>query len=325
MGGSFADPLEIVQGERNSGLVGDGQQVQDEVGGSAHRGGHGDGVLESLPGHHIPGPDAGFQNTDDGPAGLIGQLLPGPAGGDRRGSIGKRQPHRLEGGGHGVGGEHPPAGAVGGHSGFLQLLELLHGHPTAAHRPHRLEDILDGHSPPAPVPRGNASSIQVDRGQVQAGHGHHAGGLRLIAPPNGHQGIQLIRHGGELDGIGDQLPADQGGFHALMSHPDSVVGRDGVELDGRPARIPDPLFDELSQMMEMMVAGLGFEPGVGDADERSAEVLIPESDSPQHGPVRSSLQALRHPRTAMLAPIRGDRHGGTSGSELDRRCTAVSS
>ena len=55
IGGVPADAVEIGQAQVDPGLVGDGHQVQDHVGGAAHGNSHGDGVLECLPGEDIPG------------------------------------------------------------------------------------------------------------------------------------------------------------------------------------------------------------------------------------------------------------------------------
>ena len=48
-----ANGLEIVDGERDVGGVGDGQQMQDGVGRAAGGHDHGDGVLERLAGHDL--------------------------------------------------------------------------------------------------------------------------------------------------------------------------------------------------------------------------------------------------------------------------------
>ena len=53
--------VEVVQLQVDPGLVGDGQQVQDGVGRTAQRHDHGDGVLERLLGHDVPGPDPLFR------------------------------------------------------------------------------------------------------------------------------------------------------------------------------------------------------------------------------------------------------------------------
>ncbi len=50
-------PVEVVEGELDPRLVGDGEEVQHGVGRAAERHHHGDGVLEGLLGHDVAGPD----------------------------------------------------------------------------------------------------------------------------------------------------------------------------------------------------------------------------------------------------------------------------
>ena len=42
----------------------------------------------------------------------------------------------------------------------------------------------------------------------------------------------------ELDGVGDDLPADERGLHPLVAHRHRVVDGDRVELQGRPSGVP---------------------------------------------------------------------------------------
>src|SRR5690606_20897893 len=76
-----ADAVEVVQGQLHLGLVGNGQQVQHDVGGAAERHGHGDRVLERLLGEDVAGGDAQAQQVDDGLAATVGVGVTAAVGG----------------------------------------------------------------------------------------------------------------------------------------------------------------------------------------------------------------------------------------------------
>ena len=59
--GAVADPVEVVQGQLDPGLVRDREQVQHRVGGAADRHHDGDRVLEGLLGEDLAGGDAGVE------------------------------------------------------------------------------------------------------------------------------------------------------------------------------------------------------------------------------------------------------------------------
>ena len=79
-----ADAVEVVDGELDLGLVGDGEQVQDDVGRSAERHRHGDRVLERLLGQDVAGGDAEAQQVDDGLARAVRVVVAAAVGGRGR-------------------------------------------------------------------------------------------------------------------------------------------------------------------------------------------------------------------------------------------------
>ena len=73
---TVGDAVEVVEVERNPGLVGKGEQVQHCVGRPAEGRRHGDRILERLLGHDLARGDAEPQLFDDGGAGAFGISLP---------------------------------------------------------------------------------------------------------------------------------------------------------------------------------------------------------------------------------------------------------
>jgi hypothetical protein len=54
-----------------------------------------------------------------------------------------------------------------------------------------------------------------------------------------HPGMVLC----EFDGIGDDLAADEGGFHAFGAHADAIRDHDRVEFDRSASSLANALFD----------------------------------------------------------------------------------
>ena len=121
VGGAGADALEVLQAQRHPGLVGDGQQVQDDVGGAAHGDAHGDGVLESLLGHDVAGAHVLFQQPQHGASRVAGLAQLARVNGGQRGVAGQGHSHHLDGGGHGIGGEQAAAGTLSGTGDAFQF------------------------------------------------------------------------------------------------------------------------------------------------------------------------------------------------------------
>ena len=111
VGGVAEDVADVLQGELDPRLVGDGRQVQPAVGRAAGAGDDARGVLQALAGHDVAGADVLLQQPHHrdaardriGVAALVGRR--------RAGGVQQRQADRLGDAGHGVGGELPAAGA----------------------------------------------------------------------------------------------------------------------------------------------------------------------------------------------------------------------
>ena len=86
--------------------------------------------------------------------------------------------------------------------------------------------------------------------------------------------------------------------HALGAHRDAVGDRDRVELERlwRPPR--GCLRARDRELAQVIVAGTDLGPGVGDADERAAQVRIGEADGLQHGARAGAGRPLRQGRAA---------------------------
>ncbi|KAG1083814.1 hypothetical protein G6F40_014656 [Rhizopus arrhizus] len=109
---------------------------------------------------------------------------------------------------------------------------------------------------------------------VQAQCGHQHAGSDLVAVADAHQRVGAVRVDHVLHGVGDDLAAWQRIQHAVMAHRDAVVHGDGVEFLGDPANLLDLAGDQLAEGLQVHVAGHELGEGVGDGDDRLAEIAV---------------------------------------------------
>ncbi len=151
-------------------------------------------------------------------------------------------------------------------------------------RAHAFEDLKDGNFFGGAVgllerAGGDAAAVEHEAGDVEAGEGHDGGGHVLVAAGDADDAVETVSPRHELDGVGDDFAGDQRGFHALGSHGDAVVDRDGVELHRRATGLANALLDGLGDLSQMEVAGADLGPCVGDADDRLVQVFLAEADA----------------------------------------------
>ena len=96
----------------------------------------------------------------------------------------------------------------------------------------------------------------------------------------------------QLDGIGDHFAAHQRSLHSLGPHGDAIADGDGVELHRRAAGRADAFLHLYGQIAQIVIAGHGLDPCVGDPDNGLGEVLIGKADALQHGARRGTVSPL---------------------------------
>ena len=121
----------------------------------------------------------------------------------------------------------------------LECIQLRRAQRARRVGAHRFEDVLDRDVAILPASRLNRAAVEDEAGNIQAGQRHDSGGNRLVAADQHDERIEEIPPCDQFDRIGDHLTADERGAHALAAHGDAVRDRDGVELQGRAARVAD--------------------------------------------------------------------------------------
>ncbi len=127
----------------------------------------------------------------------------------------------------------PPQAPAEGQATCSSVVEVLVGHLADRVQADRLEDVRHGDVAALERAGQDRAAIDEDRRHVEPAHRHHHAGQRLVAAGHADQRVVAVAAHGQLDGIGDDLAADQRGLHALVAHGDAVGDGDGAELARR--------------------------------------------------------------------------------------------
>ena len=176
----------------------------------------------------------------------------------------------------------------------FEVFEIRIVHRTGCMFPDRFEYVLNSHVMALELAWHDRAAIEHDRRQVQSSQSHHRTGDRLVAAREGHHAVKRVSASHEFDRIGNHLPADQRGLHALGAHRNTVRHGDRVVFDGGAACGSDPGLHPLRQSAEVEVAGHDLDPGIGDTDDRTRQVLIGKSDGFHHGAGRCTIGTGQH-------------------------------
>jgi hypothetical protein len=192
VGDAGTHPVEVVEGQIDTGLVGDGQEVEHGVGRAAEGHDDGDGVLERLLGHDLAGPDVALQQSDHGLAGVEGTVVASAVDG---------------GGDADPGSDMPMASAtdamvlavnIPAHEPAVgQALCSMSDKLGVAQGPggvgaHRFEDAHDVEGLVTGVAGKDGAAVDEDGGQVEPGRRHQHAGQRLVATGEGHHAVEAL-------------------------------------------------------------------------------------------------------------------------------------
>ncbi len=256
--------------------------MQDGVGGAAHGDIEGHGVFESGLAGDGTGQHAvvillviALRQLDDHATGAQEQLLALGMGGEQGAVARQGQAQGLGQAVHRVGGEHAGAGAAGRAGGALHRHHIRVGFLWVGGGDHGIDQVemhllaLD-----QGLARFHRPTGYEDHRDIEPQRGiQHAGG-DLVAVGDAHQGVGAMGVDHVLDGIGDQLARGQGVEHAAVTHGDAVVDGDGIEFLGHATGLLDLARDQLAHVLEVDMAGHELGEGVGDGDDRLAEILV---------------------------------------------------
>ena len=137
------------------------------------------------------------------------------------------------------------------------------------------------------------------------GERHGGRGDRLVAAHDADDRVKQLSATDQFYRVGDDFAAHQRGLHAFGAHGLAIADGDGVELHGRAAGGTDAFLHLGRQAAQVKVARHGFDPGIGDADERLAQIVVRKADRLEHGARRSAVAPVGDTVAAMLEIHRG--------------------
>ena len=306
IGGYFADTgdfagqgVDIGHGKVHPRFPGDGQQVQDRIGGPAHRdiqrhriqeGGTGGDAARKDPVVAVP---VVFPRIlhDEG-RGFPEQLRPVHMRRDDGAVAGQRQADGLGQAIHRIGREHAGAAAAAGAGPFLHLRHFVVGEGGVRGLDHRIDEVQ---FPAAQHACFHGPAGDEDRGDVQPHRGHEHAGGDFVAVADAHHGVGLVGVHHIFHAVGDDFTGRKGIEHPVVAHGDTVVHGDGVELGGETAQFPDFRLHQLTGLMQVRVAGDELREGIHDGDDRFSDLVRLHAGRPPKG------AGACHP-----APLEGD-------------------
>ena len=206
----------------------------------------------------------------------------------------QRETDGLRHAGHGVGGELAAARTGGRAGDALELVQFRVRHAPGRMHADAFEHVDDGYVAPLELAGQDRAAVEKYGGHVEAQHGHHDAGQRLVAAGDADQCIVAVAAHRQLDGVGDDLARDERRLHALMTHGDAVGHGDGAEFTRRAAGFIDAQLGGLSLAHQRDVAGCCLVPARHHADERAMYVLLFEAHGVVVGAMRRARRPLRH-------------------------------
>ena len=192
-----ADPVEIIEGELDLGLIGNGQEVQDGVGGTAESHQNGNGVFERLPRQQLSNGQTLVQHADDRFTGSVGIGVSPAVIGCRRRGTGKAETQGFRNAGHRVGGIHSATRTLTGCEGTFDAVQVFFGHLAGLDGTDRFEGVDDGdvffRSIRKLHPAGsNRTGIEENGGKVEARCSHQHSRDRLVTACEQHGAIEAL-------------------------------------------------------------------------------------------------------------------------------------
>src|ERR1019366_3004304 len=213
----------------------DGEQMEHGIGRATRGGDSGNRILECGASENVARQNALPQHVHDDLTAAEGDFIFARVHGGNAIEAHGRQANQLHDRGHGVGGVLAAAGAGAGAGNVLQLEQFRVGHLSRRVGAHRLEYVLNGDVFAFVNSGGDGAAVEYEAGKVHARQCHGGGGNGFVAADHADDRVEHLPATDQLDGVSDDLAADERGAHAFGAHGFAVGDGDGVELHGSAA------------------------------------------------------------------------------------------
>ena len=257
------DAVEILQFQVNAEASGDGEEVDDGVGGAANCHVDGDGVFNRLAGHDVGRFNALEGHLDGALAAHFGEGQ--TAGVRRRNGRAARQGHAQSFGDgcHGAGCSHNRAVACRAREAAFNFAEFFVGHAPGAVEVKELAPVgACSQFPVAPLAAEHGATGDHDGRDIGAGRPHDLCRGGFIAAAKQHDGVDGIGPDALLHVHGHQVAEEHG--RRLHEH---LAKRNGGEFQGKAAGPPNAAFYGFGHLFQVGVAVVELAPGIADADD----------------------------------------------------------
>ena len=282
-GHGVGDALDVVKREVHVGGLRHGEDMQHCIGGATHGHIHGHGVLERF-----LGGDGTREHSlviivvillgdlDDLLGGALEQILAVGVRSQNGAIAWQGQADGLGQAVHRIRGEHAGAGTTGRADGLLIGEQILFVQIVVGGGIHHVDQIgvlLHGSVGKYRGAGLHRTAGDEDGRDVQTQSGHQHARHDLVTVRDADQGVGTVRVHLIFHGVGDDVTARQGVQHAGVSHGDAVVNGHRVELTRNAASFLDGLGDQSTNLVQVHVAGQELIEGIGNGDDRLAEIL----------------------------------------------------
>ena len=256
--------------------------MQDRIGGASAGRHRGNCILKSLPRQDLLGRRSCLQQIHHQLPAVISHLIFVRIHRGHAVVTHGREADHLHDRRHCVGRVLSAASACAGASGVFQFLQLGIAHFAGGICPNRFVDILNSDVFAAEISGRYSTAVKHEPGQIEPRQRHGGCWNRLIAAHNANHSVKQLPTAHQLNGVGNHFAAHQRCAHAFGSHSLAIADGNRVELHRGAARGANALFHLRRDPPQVEVARHGFNPGVGDSNQRLGEVFARESDCFKH-------------------------------------------
>ena len=256
---------EILEGEFDFGRVSNGEEVKNGVRRASQGNDHRDGIFEGFLGNDIRGKDATLEHVENSGAGISTILCLLRRNGILRGTIRETEAHRLDGGGHRVGRIHTTARARAGYGIGLHIVEFFFRNFIGRTLTDSFKDRDNIQLTLSKAAWEYGATVNKYSCAIQTENRHDAAGHIFVAATDRYETVKALAAHNSLNRIRDDLARNEGVFHPLGAHRDTIRNRNGVENRRLAAGGIDSQSGFARELIDMHVAGSHHAPCRGNA------------------------------------------------------------
>ena len=196
---------------------------------------------------------------------------------------------------HGVCREHTGAGAAAGASVVFVVIKVCFRCLAALVSANGFENAVEVHCSAALVAEGEHGAAGYENGgDIESCRRHKHTGNYLIAVGNEHKTVKSVCLRHAFNAVCDNFTGNEGVFHTLVTHCDTVANADHVKFNGCTACHKHAVLNAACDVLEVDVTGNDFVEGVNDTDERLSYLPVGVTHRLEKRALRRAFRAQFH-------------------------------